>query len=87
LSGENIVAGIVGGVVGGAAGYKAGYEAGYRKKEQEDQWIIGTLQSRVVEASQTIQNQRTEIEKLKSETQALRSHSSIADRIKGALAQ
>jgi len=85
MSGENIVAAIVGGVVGGSAGYKAGYSAGYKKKEEEDQLIIGTLQSRLAEANQTIQNQQTEIEKLQAENQALRGHSSIADRIKGAL--
>jgi len=85
LSGENIVAGIVGGVVGGAAGYKAGYEAGYKKKEEEDRWVIGTLQSQIAQTNQAVQNQRNEIEKLKSENQALRSQTSIADRIKGAL--
>ncbi len=85
MSGENIVAGIVGGVVGGAAGYKAGYEAGYKKKEEEDRWVIGTLQSQIAQTNQAVQNQRNEIEKLKSENQALRSQTSIADRIKGAL--
>ncbi len=85
MSGENIVAGIVGGVVGGAAGYKAGYEAGYKKKEEEDRWVIGTLQSQIAQTNQAVQNQRNEIEKLKAENQALRSQTSIADRIKGAL--
>jgi len=85
LSGENIVAGIVGGVVGGAAGYKAGYEAGFKKKEQEDMYVIGTLQSQLNTANQTAETQRREIEKLRTENQVLRSHSSIADRIKGVL--
>jgi hypothetical protein len=85
MSNENVVSGIVGSIIGGSVGYKAGYQAGYKKKEQEDQWTIGTLQSRVAEANQTIQNQQSEIEKLKSENRELRSHSSIADRIKGAL--
>ncbi|TMI40170.1 hypothetical protein E6H21_07100 [Candidatus Bathyarchaeota archaeon] len=85
MSGENIIAAIVGGLVGGSTGYKAGFSTGYKRREEEDRWMIGTLRSQVAQANQTIQNQLNEMERLKAENQALRSQTSIADRIKGAL--
>ena len=85
MSGENIVAAILGGVVGGTAGYKSGYAAGYRKKEEEDRWVIGSLQNQLANANVNAQTLQKEVERLKNENESLRSEKSILHRVKGAL--
>ena len=82
---DALAGGIVGGVIGGAAGFKAGYDTGYRKKEQECQIVVGSLQMQLAGARQTIETQNKEIERLRKENQSLRGEQSILQRIKTAV--
>jgi len=85
MSGENIIAGIIGGVVGGTAGYKSGFTAGYRKKEQEDQWVIASLQAQLASANSSAEELRKVVKKLQDENENLRKERSVLGQIKGAL--
>jgi flagellar biosynthesis/type III secretory pathway protein FliH len=77
MSAESAVAGsLVGGLIGGSVGYKAGHEAGYTKKEQEDRYVIRSLQAQLAAANQTIESLRKEIERLRTEK------TSILERVK-----
>ena len=80
---DAVAGGIVGGIIAGSVGWKAGYEAGYKKKEQECQIVVGSLQIQLANANQTIETLRKEIERLKNESH--RSDTSILQLVKAAV--
>ena len=55
---DAVAGGLVGSVIGGSVGYKTGYEAGFKKKEREDVYVIGALQSQLNAANLNAENLR-----------------------------